>query len=167
MTKADHDPTPEPLIAEADRLADKAAATAPTIAVLAQHWTASRSCQDAFDAAWLKQPAGALPAARLNNSVDNLADRHAAIAFLIATLPPKSLSDVVATLAVACGYADDLLDSALTPCERRRLMGHVRRAVFGALPIVAAAAGIDLDATKWGITSALCASRLAGIEVQS
>ena len=90
---------------------------------------------------------------------------------LISTLPAMSIADAAVQIRVACIYAD-----VLAACEWGKPDAQARldrshealnRIVLSALPHIAAAAGLDMDAMGWSAAARLRAAQFCGSEYVS
>ena len=77
--------------------------------------------------------------------LDLMQDRAIALEALIATLPAKTLADAAVQLGVAYSVAETIEGICEDDYKLRLAERQLQRILVGALPVVAAAAGLDLD----------------------
>jgi hypothetical protein len=78
--------------------------------------------------------------------LDLLIDRRERLQDLAFTVSARNLADAAALLALARNELAWLENYDLDPAERTHRQGNIRRALANALPFVADAAGVDLQA---------------------
>jgi hypothetical protein len=93
-----------------------------------------------------------------------MSDRLDALRRLALTIPAVSLADAIVQLEVAFGIVDVLESTDFPEAERMERLIRVRRALASVLPVIAAAARVDLVDVSREI-SGLCASQFPATPV--
>jgi hypothetical protein len=95
-----------------------------------------------------------------------LMDRGDALRGLIATMQAVTLADVAVQIGVAIDLASQIFANEIPNENAKDCAEAIDRMLQGMLPIVAAAAGLDMAAMDWSENAALRARRFAGVGAQ-
>ena len=96
-----------------------------------------------------------------------LGERQEALRDLICTLPAKTLADAAIHVAGIVTLSARLSASIWTGDQVTRAADKIERMALGMLPLLAAAAGLDMEAMDWADNDQLRPLRFTGVEVQS
>ena len=100
-----------------------------------------------------------------HNAMDALNEQSRVLRELVTTIPARSVADAAVQLAEAFAVAENLQINVHTADEVECLAEALTRLILSALPVVAAAAGLDPPAMDWGQeVGSLYAARFAGLE---
>lgn len=84
------------------------------------------------------------PSPEEKRALSLLWERKDTLERLLMALPPTSVADVLVQIGVGAGQLWHLKAQEHSPDEREKVLQRIRRALLGALPVLAAAAGVDL-----------------------
>ena len=100
-----------------------------------------------------------------HNAMEILEEQRRVLRELVATTPARSIADAAVQMAEAFSIAD-LLEAAVHPTDEvERMAAALVWLTLSALPVIAAAAGLNPVAMHWGQeVGTLYASRFAGLE---
>lgn len=93
-----------------------------------------------------------------------LHERGASLCDVIATMAPVTLKDAAVQIEVAACLADDMVANKHSECELEQFNKTMLRITLGVLPVLAAAAGLDIDEMQWKGVAALHARQSAALE---
>jgi len=137
----------------------------PAVIDLGRHIAAlSFECQRQEQAALDARGSGPAHLAA-HNAMDALNEQSRVLRELVTTIPARSVADAAVQLAEAFAVAENLQINVHTADEVECLAEALTRLILSALPVVAAAAGLDPAAMDWGQeVGSLYAARFAGLE---
>lgn len=130
---------------------------APVIYDLGKHLADVERAYEARDSAH--------DSASRRNALGVLDGRREALRDLICTMPAQTIQDAAVQIEVAATIASCLATNQFDARAIDRMAEQMERVLFGVLPIVAKAAGINLDAMFWTDLDTLRVSRFAGVGV--
>ena len=183
MPKATHDPiTGEraiaPEIPSGDISPEAAAAavalTAPSILDLGRHLAAVEIAINAFDVSNLRRAVPAIESRALADAdrraaaaMTILYDRSDALREMISTMPAQTLQDVAVQVNVMAAMAAFISAHKITEEQATEKADRIERMAYGMLPVVAAAAGLGMEAMDWADQDCLRITRFDGVGVTS
>ena len=149
-------------------------ATAPSILDLGKHLAQVEIAYNAHDIVELKRGVRAGDEDAMREATNRseaaqiiLGERQEALRDLICTLPAKTLADAAIHVAGIVTLSARLSASICTADQVTRAADKIERMALGMLPILAAAAGLDMEAMDWADNDQLRPLRFTGVEVQS
>jgi hypothetical protein len=139
---------------------------APSPADIGRHIAATEAAYDAFEALGASVEKGS-EKVTASGAAEILIDRTDALRLLITTVPAKTLADVAAHCAEVAHIASQLAGNRYPERDVEQMADRIERMMYSALPVLAAAAGLDMTAMGWIHNDALRVHRFAGVGVTS
>ena len=150
------------------------ALTAPSILDLGKQLAAVEIAHEAFDSGnmRLSLKVGDAEAARRSKqrgeaAWEVLEPRAEALRELIATMPALTIQDAAVQIALICTASGRLSASIHSRESSTAMADQIERMALGLLPLVARAAGLDLEAMNWASNEYLRVHRFDGVGVTS
>ncbi|MGI4945585.1 MAG: hypothetical protein ACRYHQ_34320 [Janthinobacterium lividum] len=145
--------------------ASKAPLPLPAVIDLGRRIAALSAEYDRHEQASLDARGNARAQLVAHNTMKILDEQSQVLRDLVTTIPARSMADAAVQIAEAFGIAEDLYRNVHSSVEVERLAAALTRLALSALPVIAAAAGLDPAAMGWeSEVGYLYASRFAGLE---
>lgn len=141
--------------------------TAPSVFSLGQHLAALERAHEAYDPVNLQRMASAVDETQQRAARAIQEDRMEALREIIASMPALTLKDAAVQVEAITVAASLLSCSTHTEAQVEAIADRIERMALSILPLIAAAADLDLEAMFWTDNLTLRTSRFEGVGVQS
>ncbi len=138
--------------------------TAPSVFALGQHLAALERAHEAYDPVNLQRAASAVDETQQRAARAIQEDRMEALREMIASMPALTLKDAAVQVEAITVAASLLSCSTHTEAQVEAIADRIERMALSILPLIAAAADLDLEAMFWTDNLTLRAHRFAGVE---
>ena len=161
----DGDPPKEGGEIAASRASSFVLVDAPDTLALGRQLAAASLAYDAYDKTMLRQGNAKATDSGIN-ARGVLDDRVESLRVLISTTPAKTLGDAAVLISECLTIAGRLEASVCTPAMVEEYSARLERMLLSAMPLVAEAAGLDMDLMDWADRDMLRVVRFQGVGVQ-